>query len=229
MASIARSSPRTRGAAPVAPRAAGARVGVALLDPDPVTRAGLRAIATGNDALQVLAELDDADAALRTLPDARPRVIVMEAGVAADNEGAAVKAILAAAPDVKIIAFGLGTREEELFRVFDAGASGYLIRTTLASDLGPAIKRVEAGKRYIPAEVQRRLHDRQGRLALTPREKDVLALLAKARSNATISAVLNISLGTVKLHVRAILAKLGAEDRAEAAVIAFQRGFVRAT
>ena len=128
-----------------------------------------------------------------------------------------------------MIAFGLATREEEVFHVFDAGASGYVVRSSIHRDLGAAIQHARSGLRYVPPEVERCLEQRHRRPQLTSRETNVLALLAEARSNATIAELLGITIGTVKLHVRAILAKLGVEDRAQAALVALERGFVRAS
>jgi DNA-binding NarL/FixJ family response regulator len=202
------------------------RLPLSLLEIDPVTRAGIRAILERED-LQLHAELDAIDGALSALPSMPSSILMMEAAMAADARGAAIRAVVAAAPGVKVVVFGMGTREEEVFNVFDAGAVGYLRRSDLASDLAAAIRAIERGERYVPGEVRRRLMDRERRPALTPRERDVLGLLADARSNASIAAVLGISVGTVKLHVKSILAKLGAEDRVEAIVLAIERGFVR--
>ena len=130
-------------------------------------------------------------------------------------------------PHARVIAFGLGNREEEVFHVFEAGASGYVVRTAIRRDLAAAVRRARSGLRYVPPEVERCLEQRQRRPQLTARESTVLALLAQARSNAAIAELLGISIGTVKLHVRSILAKLGVEDRAQAALVALERGFVR--
>jgi DNA-binding NarL/FixJ family response regulator len=176
--------------------------------------------------MRVLDEASDTSTALATLAVARPDLVIVEARRAGANQGAAIRTIRRSLPGTKILAFGFGTLEEEIFQVLDAGAAGYLIRSSAPSDLVGAIRRVQSGGRYIPEEIQQRLEQRRRRPQLTPRERDVLELLAQARSNATISVVLGISVGTVKLHVKAILAKLGVEDRAEAALVARQRGFI---
>ena len=117
--------------------------------------------------------------------------------------------------------------DEAVYAAIMAGAAGYLVRSRISAELVPAVRAVMAGGRHLPPEVQHRLLERGRRPALTPRERDVLTLLGEARCNATIAAVLGISVGTVKIHVRAILAKLGAEDRVEALVLAVQRGLVQ--
>jgi DNA-binding NarL/FixJ family response regulator len=204
-------------------------IGVTVVDADALSRDGIKAIVAGQPEMRVLDETSDVDAALASLRRARPDVIVVEAWMASENDGAAIRAMLHSLPSAKIIAFGLGSREEEIFHVLDAGASGYLLRSAIRTDLVTAIRRAQSGDRYIPPEVERRFRRRQRRPQLTPRERTVLSLLARARSNAAIAAVLGISIGTVKLHVKSVLAKLGVEDRAEAAVVALERGFARVT
>jgi len=203
-----------------------AAIEVSLVDEDSLTRAGVRAILATYGELRLCAEHDQLEAAPVEPAAGRLRIFLVEATLACRSRGAALRAVRAASPQVEVLVFGSGTREEEIFHAFDAGAAGYLVRRDLATELGPAIRAVERGEKYVPSQVAERLRRREKRPSLTPRESDVLAMMAEARSNATIAAVLGISVGTVKLHVRAVLAKLGAEDRVEAAVLARTRGFV---
>jgi DNA-binding NarL/FixJ family response regulator len=200
---------------------------VVVIDNDPLTRMGMRALLTKAEPARLLDDLVDMPTALARLPVLRPDVALVEATLAAEEDGACVHAILRSVPTVRIIAFGTGSREEEIFRVLEAGAAGYLLRSAAERELSRAIRSVEAGDRYIPPEVEVKLRRRQMRRELTPRETDVLRLLARARSNAAIAAALGITLGTAKLHVKSIMAKLGVEDRAEAALVAIERGFAR--
>jgi DNA-binding NarL/FixJ family response regulator len=203
------------------------RIGVAVVDTDPLTREGLRAIIVAEDNLRLLQETGQVNNVVASAPRARPDVIIVEAGLASEHAGEVIRTLRRSLPHARVIAFGLGNREEEVFQVFEAGASGYVVRTAIRRDLGPAIRRARSGLRYVPPEVERCLKQRQRRPHLTSRESTVLALLAQARSNAVIAELLGISVGTVKLHVRSILAKLGVEDRAQAAVAALERGFAR--
>ena len=202
-------------------------IDIAVFDGDALTRAGLKAIIARQEGMRVLHETGDLDASLPQLQLAQPDLVIADARMASENEGAAIRAILRSAPQAKVIVFGMGTLEEEIFHALDAGAVGYLIRSAVDSTLVRAIRCVHATGSFIPEEIRLRFQRRQLRPRLTPRETHVLQLLSQARSNATISAVLGISVGTVKLHVKAILAKLGVEDRAEAAVVALERGFFR--
>jgi two-component system, NarL family, response regulator len=203
------------------------RIGVAVVDADPLAREGLRAIIVAEENLRLLQETGQVHNLVADASRAKPDVIFVEAGLASEHAGAVIRTLRRSLPHARVIAFGLGNREEEVFQVFDAGASGYVVRTAIRRDLAAAIRRARSGLRYVPPEVDRCLKQRQRRPHLTSREGTVLALLAQARTNAVIAELLGISIGTVKLHVRSILAKLGVEDRAQAAVVALERGFAR--
>jgi DNA-binding NarL/FixJ family response regulator len=224
--------PATRHSEPARPRLASlaegtAPIGIAVVDADALTRDGIGVIVSRQQDMRLLTEADDVSTAVARLAGARPDVVFIEAWLASENEGAAVRVMLGSLPTAKIIAFGPGRCEEEAFHVLNAGASGYVIRSAIKTELVPAIRWTRADHLYVPAEIQRLLAARQRRPPLTPRERGVLELLVGARSNATIAAVLGISVGTVKLHVKSILAKLGVEDRGEAALAAMERGFSR--
>ena len=209
------------------PGLAGDRIAVAVVDTDPLAREGFRAIIVAEENLRLLQETAQVNSILASASRARPDVIFVEAGLGSEHAGAAIRTLRRSLPHARVIAFGLGNREEEVFQVFDAGASGYVVRTTIRRDLAAAIRRARSGLRYVPPEVERCLKQRERRPQLTSRENTVLALLAQARPNAVIAELLGISVGTVKLHVRSILAKLGVEDRAQAALVALERGFAR--
>lgn len=209
------------------PGLAGDRIAVAVVDTDPLAREGFRAIIVAEENLRLLQETAQVNSILASAPRARPDVIFVEAGLGSEHAGAAIRTLRRSLPHARVIAFGLGNREEEVFQVFDAGASGYVVRTAIRRDLAAAIRRARSGLRYVPPEVERCLKQRQRRPQLTSRENTVLALLAQARPNAVIAELLGISVGTVKLHVRSILAKLGVEDRVQAALVALERGFAR--
>lgn len=202
-------------------------IGVSVVDSDPLTREGIRAIIAADRSLRLLQETGRVSNVLASASRDSPDVIFVEAGLASDHAGAAVRTLRRSLPHARVIAFGFGTREEEVFQVFEAGASGYVVRTAIRRDLAAAVRRARSGLRYMPPEVERCLEQRQRRPHLTSRESTVLGLLAQARSNAAIAELLGITVGTVKLHVRSVLAKLGVEDRAQAALVALERGFAR--
>jgi len=202
-------------------------LGVSIVDSDPLTREGIRAMLTAEVNLQLVHEAAHVSTLVASASQSSPDLILVEAGLASEHAGAAIRTLRRSLPHARVIAFGFGNREEEVFQVFEAGALAYIVRTATRRDLVLAIRRVRSGLRYVPPEAERCLKRRQRRPELTSRERTVLALLAEARSNAVIAEILGISIGTVKLHVRSVLAKLGVEDRAQAAVVALERGLAR--
>lgn len=218
---------RAESVEPLADEHASDCIGVSVVDSDPLAREGIRAIIAGDRSLRLLHETERVSSVLASASEEIPDVIFVEAGLGSEQAGAAIRTLRRSLPHSRIIAFGFGNREEEVFQVFEAGVSAYVVRTAIRRDLTPAIQRARSGLRYIPPEAKRCLKQRQRRPQLTSREGVVLALLAQARSNAAIAELLGISVGTVKLHVRSVLAKLGVEDRAQAALVALERGFVR--
>ena len=117
--------------------------------------------------------------------------------------------------------------DEEIYGALQAGAMAYLVKSVQREELMRAIRKAAAGQRHIPAEVAARLADRVSRSQLSTRELEVLRLLVSGRRNREIATTLDITEGTVKLHVSSILGKLGAADRTEAVTVALQRGIVQ--
>jgi two-component system NarL family response regulator len=117
--------------------------------------------------------------------------------------------------------------DQEIYGALQAGAMAYLVKSVQREELMTAIRKAAAGHRYIPSEVAARLADRVAGSQLSARETEVLRLMVSGRRNRDIGKMLDITEGTVKLHVSSILEKLGADDRTEAVTIALQRGIVQ--
>jgi two-component system NarL family response regulator len=116
--------------------------------------------------------------------------------------------------------------DEDIHRALEAGALAYLLKTALREELLAAIRAVHEGQHYLPPDVAARLASRWPRPELSPREREVLALIVKGRSNKEIGSDLGISEVTVKLHVSSVLAKMRVADRTQAATTALRRGLV---
>jgi len=115
----------------------------------------------------------------------------------------------------------------EIQRALEAGARGYLLKTAPAKELVEVIRQTHAGKKRIPAEVAAQLVEHMGDEALTPREVEVLKYLAEGNRNKDIGERLFISEETVKVHIKHIMEKLGANDRTQAVAIAVRRGIIQ--
>jgi DNA-binding NarL/FixJ family response regulator len=156
-----------------------------------------------------------------------PDTVLINSELTSVDGPTAVRLLLERAPDLGIVALGQHGGDEEIHQILEAGARGYLLKTALVREIVSAIRDARAGRTFVSPQARQRLEGRRRWPDLTAREREVLALLAEGCSNATIASVLEIAHGTVKLHVRAILAKLGVEDRSQAALAALRRGFAR--
>jgi DNA-binding NarL/FixJ family response regulator len=138
----------------------------------------------------------------------------------------AIIAIRKEFPNARFVVLTTYQGDVQVVRALKAGASGYLLKNMLRKDLLDTIRAVNAGRRRIPPEIAAELADHIAEDTLTDREIEVLRLVAIGNSNKIIGAQLNVSEATVKGHMKSILAKLGANDRAHAVTIAMKRGFM---
>jgi two-component system NarL family response regulator len=138
----------------------------------------------------------------------------------------ATAAIRAEFPKANIAIVSTFAREDDVYSAVSAGARGYVLKTLQCETLLDVIRAVAGGGRYIPPEIAARLAARVPRSELTPRERDVLALIVQGRKNQQIADALGVSDSTVKVHVGNLLLKLGVADRTEAVAIAITRGIV---
>ncbi|MEI9961034.1 MAG: response regulator transcription factor [Limisphaerales bacterium] len=129
-------------------------------------------------------------------------------------------------PSAKVIIISSYDGEEDIYRSFQAGARGYLLKSVLSEELFQAIKLVHGGEQYIPPHIARCLSEHNPDSDLTPRELEVLELLIKGLSNKEIGEVLGCTENTTKFHIKNILGKLEVNDRTEAATAAFHRGIL---
>jgi two-component system NarL family response regulator len=143
------------------------------------------------------------------------------------NGAETVQTIRMEFPDARIVMLSTYVCDEEIYGALQAGAMAYLVKSVQREELMRAIRKAAAGQRHIPGEVASRLADRMTRSQLSTRELEVLRLLVVGRRNREIAGALDITEGTVKLHVSSILGKLGASDRTEAVTRALQKGIVQ--
>src|SRR5690348_8908126 len=129
-------------------------------------------------------------------------------------------------PDAKIIALTSYDGDQDVYRALEAGVRGYLLKEMVHTEVVRAIRVVHSGKRFIPLEVTQHINDFFPEMALTPRETEVLSLIALGLGNKEIGEKLGTASGTVKAHVQSILSKLGAKDRTHAVTLALRRGII---
>ena len=200
---------------------------VMLVDDHYLVRMGLASIIALEPDMSVCAEASTGEQALALFRRHRPDVTLMDLRLPGMNGSETVQAIRAEFPDARIVMLSTYVCDEEIYGALQAGAMAYLVKSVQREELMRAIRKAAAGQRHIPAEVASRLADRMTRSQLSTRELEVLRLLVVGRRNREIAGALDITEGTVKLHVSSILGKLGVADRTEAVTRALQRGIVQ--
>ncbi len=204
---------------------------VLLVDDEPLIRTGLRAIIDAEPDLAVVGEADDGAAVAPLVRRLRPDVIVMDIRMPGVDGIEATRRILAqvdSPPPILILT--TFEHDDHVFEALRAGASGFLLKRAEPAELVRAIRLLAEGDSLLFPAAIRRLAARQTHtprdLGLTAREAEILRSMARGRSNAEIAEALVVSLETVKTHVSAILTKLGARDRTQAVIRAYDSGFV---
>ena len=190
-------------------------------------RAGLAALMQSEPDLIVVAEASNGEEAIEQYHLHHPDLVLMDLRMPVMGGLAATRAIIADDPDARIIVLTTFDGDEDIHRALVAGARGYLLKDMLRTEVLGAVRDVLRGRRGIPAPVAARLAEHTPRVELTPRELEVLDLVARGLSNGDIAAQIGRTEGTVKVHVRNILQKLDAHDRTAAVTIALQRGFIQ--
>ena len=201
------------------------RIRLLLADDHAIVRMGLRTVFELEGDLEVIAEAATADEAVAAHASARPDVTLLDLRMPGGGLEA-LRRILGHSPRSRVLVVTPSDLEEDIHRALAAGASGYVLKSIAPEELADAIRGVHAGARWVPAEVARKLADRASTPDLSPREMGVLHLVVKGLTNPEIAEALDISLGTAKAHLRAILAKLQVADRTEAASEALRRGLI---
>ena len=214
-------------------------VRVLIVEDDALMRAGLRGVLDAAPGIEVVGEAGDGrDAAHRT-GVYRPDLVLMDIRMPDVDGIAATRDVLAAFPDVRVVVLTTFEHDDYLFGALEAGASGFLLKRSRPEELVAAIHTVAGGDSLLSPAVTNRVIARAARQPspgvvdedavdeLTPREREVLELVAGGLSNAEIAAALVIEESTVKTHTKRILAKLGLRDRVQAVVFAHEHGLAR--
>ncbi|MEV5144783.1 response regulator transcription factor [Streptomyces sp. NPDC052727] len=213
-------------------------VTVLLVDDEALVRAGLRAVLEAQPDIEVVGEAADGAAVIPLVRQLRPDVVAMDVRMPLMDGIEATRAVLrTVAEPPKILVVTTFEDDEYVYEALRAGADGFLLKRARPAEIVHAVRLVAEGESLLfPASV-RRLAARYGdgarparttleRARLTEREAEVLRLMARGLSNAEIAARLVVGAETVKSHVSAVLAKLGARDRTQAVIAAYESGFV---
>lgn len=199
---------------------------VLAVDDHPLIREGLVAVIAREPDMRVVAEADDGEQALEAYRTHQPSVVLMDLRMPVMDGVEAIQAIRAEFPTARIIALTTYEGDEDIFQALAAGASGYLLKDMLRTELVEIIRKVHQGYRGIPHAIAEKLAIHTPRIGLTLREIEVLGLMAEGKSNSEIATALGRAEGTAKIHVQNILQKLGVADRTQAVTVAIRRGII---
>lgn len=189
-------------------------------------RVALRTTIDARNDMRIVAETGHGEEALGLCRQHRADVAIMDLRLPGLSGFEVIEAIHREMPGLGILVLSNYEGSEDVHRALSAGALAYLTKDASANVLIEAILSVKAGKRYVPAAIGALLAERVPGSELTGREREVLGLLAKGRSNREVGDALNISENTVRIHVSRILDKLGVTDRTQAVLLAIQKGLV---
>ena len=209
---------------------------VLLVDDHAVVREGLRAFLELQDGIEVAGEAGDGEEAVAEAARLRPDVILMDLVMPKLDGVGAMRRLRESVPSARVVVLTSFLEDDRLLPAIQAGAAGYLLKNTEPAELARALRAAHAGEAIIDPTVAARLVSaladgpraaRDDRDQLTRRERQVLELIVRGRSNKRIAFELGIAEKTVKAHVGHVLAKLGVTDRTQAALLAVREGLVR--
>lgn len=206
------------------------RLRVMICDDHEMVREGLRTLLSEEDTLEIVGEASNGKEALTMAKELRPDVLLMDAKMPEMDGVSATKVIRQQCPGTHVVMLTTFLEAKQVREAIQAGAEGYILKDIQKAELVKAIHDASIGRPTLHPEAQRMLMDQvtnpepDADTLLTPRETDVIRLIAKGKSNKEIGTELNLTEGTVKGYVSSLLVKLGVEDRTQAALFAVRNG-----
>jgi DNA-binding NarL/FixJ family response regulator len=212
---------------------------VLIADDDDLMRAGLVELLTANPDIEIIGQASNGREAVERACRLTPDVVLMDVRMPDLDGIAATRELARAAPGAKVLILTTFEQDEYIFGALRAGASGFLLKRTRPEELIAAVHAIAAGDSLLSPSVTRRVIDRMAQQptpelgdqasldGLTPREREVLVLIARGLSNREIAQVLVVEESTIKTHVKRILMKLQLRDRVQAVIFAYETGLNR--
>lgn len=200
---------------------------VLVVDDHPVVRQGLQSMLDGESEISIIGMASGGEEGIQLAKKLNPDVVLLDLRMPDMSGVDVIVALRNARLDSRVLILTNYQLDEDIFKALEAGALGYLLKSSSQEEVIEAIHAVGQGKRRIPAMLAVRLAERLGRSALSTREHEVLELVVEGLTNKEIARNLYISDITARNHVISLLSKLNARDRTEAAIIAVRRGLVR--
>lgn len=202
------------------------KIRILVADDHFIVRSGLVSLINAEADMHVVAEAVDGAQAVELYREHQPDLALMDLRMPVKSGDQAIEIIRQEFPDARILVLTAFSGDEDIHRALNAGAQGYVLKSSAGDGLGQAIRAVAGGKKWIPRDVATRLAMRNTFEELTTRELEVLREIAKGKANKEIASILSISEHTVKDHLKSILGKLHVSVRTEAVTAAVQRGII---
>jgi DNA-binding NarL/FixJ family response regulator len=210
---------------------------VLIADDQALVRGGFHSILAGQDDIEVVGEAEDGKEAVELAERLRPDVVLMDIRMPGVDGIEATRRIGARGIVTRVLVLTTFDVDEYVYEALSAGASGFLLKDSTADDLVAAVRVVARGDALLAPSVTRRIIEQFARrpveadvrervASLTQREREVLVMLARGKSNSELAAELFVTEGTIKTHLSSLLAKLGLRDRVQAVVLAYESGLV---
>lgn len=196
------------------------------IDDHPLLQEGIAAIIGAQEDMCLAGQAATARDGIREYHEKKPDITLMDVRLPDMNGIDALMAIRSEAPNARVVMLSMFRGDVQIQRALKAGARGFLLKTMPPSEIAASIRQVHAGRKCIPAEVASEIADYITDDSLTAREVETLGLVASGNRNREIGDVLSISEDTVKVHLKHIMAKLGAADRTDAVRIGARRGII---
>jgi len=201
---------------------------ILIVDDHPVVVAGLASMLGTQAGMVVAGSASSGEEALELLRTTTADVVLLDLRMPGMSGIDTLHALRRSKANTRAIILTSFETDEDIYRAVQAGAQGYLLKDSRQAEMVEAIRAVHSGKRYFPRDIAARLAERMMRTELTPREVEVLQMLARGLTNKEIGNALEISGNTVRNHVNSIIEKLEVSDRTEAATTAILRGIIEA-
>jgi DNA-binding NarL/FixJ family response regulator len=202
----------------------GQKTSILVVDDHPILRLGVAAIINAQHDMKVCAHAGTGEEAVDMFKKHRPDITLMDLRLPGMSGLEALRTIRRIEPHAKSIVLTTYEGDEDIHQAIAAGAMGYIIKGMSHETLVDALRKVRVGMRFLPPPIVRRLEDRTPNSDLSPREREVLSLMAQGKTNKEIASELGITEATVKCHVSVILLRLDVSDRTQAVIAALQRG-----
>lgn len=202
------------------------QIRVLLIEDHFLARIALHSVLSGHVQILIVGEASDGESGVAMYRDLRPDVVVLDLRLPRVSGFDVIVQLRREFPNARIVVLSNLHGSEDIYRAVRGGAMGYLTKDASGEEVLNAIQNVDRGLRYLPHAALDRLAERMPSIELTPRESEVLTCITQGRSNREIADELGIAEKTVRIHVSAVLEKMGARDRTQATIYALQRGLV---